>query len=320
MQTKTLVTRWLPNEVIEKLQTVSRVTMWPEVDQPISREFLLREIEDADAVLSMLTDQIDTICMENAKKLRIIANMAVGYDNIDVREARARGIHISITPDILNETTADLAFGLLLSVARRIPESSVFLRQGKWHSWSPFLLAGQDVFGATLGIVGMGRIGEGVARRARGFAMRILYHNRTRREDVEERLGVSYQTFDELFRLSDFLVVLTPLTSQTHHLIGERELNLMKPTASIINVSRGSVVDEQALYTALFQKKIYGAGLDVFEQEPIAKNHPLLGLDNVVALPHIGSASIATRTRMAMLAAENICAVLTDRNPITPIV
>ncbi|PWI58502.1 2-hydroxyacid dehydrogenase [Sulfoacidibacillus thermotolerans] len=320
MRKKTVVTRLLPTEVIEKLQAVSEVTMWPTAENAASREFLLREIKDADALLSMLTDSIDAELIAQGKKLRIIANMAVGYDNIDLQAAKSQGIYVTNTPDVLNETTADLAFALLLTTARRIPEAIDFLRSGEWRLWSPFLLAGQDVYGATLGIVGMGRIGEAVAKRARGFAMHVLYHNRQRKPEVEERLGVTYATFDDLLRQADFVMVLTPLTESTYHMIGERELHLMKKTAILINVSRGSVVDEHALYQALRMGEIHAAGLDVFEQEPIPPDHPLLQLQNVVALPHIGSASRDTRMHMAMLAADNICAVLAGGDPITSIV
>lgn len=320
MKPKTLVTRWLPADVLARLKTVSDVTMWPEADQPATRDFLYREIAQVDAVLSMLTDQMDETLMSHGDHLRIIANMAVGYDNIDLQAAKQRAIHVTTTPDVLNETTADLTFALLLAVARKIPESSEFLRSGQWQSWSPFLLAGQDVYGATLGLIGMGRIGEGVARRARGFGMKLIYHNRQRKTETEVDLGVSYETLDGVLQLSDYVVVLTPLTQETHHLIGERELQLMKKTAILINVSRGPVVDEVALYRALHQGQLYGAGLDVFEQEPIALSHPLLTLPNVVALPHIGSASMATRRKMAQLAADNIYEVLIGNSPLTPIV
>jgi glyoxylate reductase len=245
----------------------------------------------------------------------VISNMAVGYNNIDVAEATRRNILVTNTPDVLTETTADLTFALLMATARRITEAERFLRDGKWKIWSPMLLTGQDVYGATLGIIGLGRIGSAVARRARGFDMRVLYHSTRRNEQAERDLGVQYAGLDELLSESDFVVIMTPLTPQTRNLIGARELALMKPTAVLVNTARGGVVDERALYDALKDGKIWAAGLDVFEQEPVPTDHPLLSFPNVTALPHIGSASIRTRIRMAELAAENLLDGLAGRVP-----
>jgi glyoxylate reductase len=289
--------------------------MWDEEDVPVPRAVLEEKIVEADGLYCMLTERIDEPLLERAKKLKVVSNMAVGYNNIDVKAARARGIKVCNTPGVLTETTADLTFALLTATARRLIEASDFLRRGEWKTWSPMLLTGQDVYGATMGIVGLGRIGEALARRARGFDMRVLYYSRSRKPEAEERLGLVHAELDTLLRESDFVCIMTPYTPETHHLIGERELSLMKPTAILINTARGGIVDEQALYRALKNGIIRAAGLDVFEQEPVPTDHPLLTLPNVVALPHIGSASVATRVRMAELAAENLLKVLAGEQP-----
>jgi glyoxylate reductase len=312
------VTRQLPSEIIAILQEVADVTVW-EGDAPVPREILRKQAKEADALLTMLTDSIDAELLSHAKRLRIVANMAVGYDNIDILAAKARGVLVTNTPDVLTEATADLAFALMLATARRLVEANRFLHAGEWRAWSPYLLAGQSVYGATLGIIGMGRIGEAVARRAKGFDMSVLYYNRRRRVEAEQATGARYCELDELLQESDYVVLLTPLTAETRLMMGEREFSLMKPTAVFINVSRGGTVDESALYNALVEKKIWAAGLDVFQQEPVPVNHPLLSLPNVIALPHIGSSTYDARTQMARLAAENIVAVLSGREPITPV-
>lgn len=310
------VTRKLTNEVIAMLETVAHVNVW-EGDTPVPRAMLLEEIEQADAVLTMLTERVDEELLRRAKKLRIVANMAVGYDNIDVAACKRRGVTVTNTPDVLTEATADLAFALLLATGRRLTEANRFLLAGEWTSWSPYLMAGQSVYGTTLGIIGMGRIGEAVARRAAGFNMRILYHNRNRKEEAEAKTGARLAGLDELLQESDYVVLLTPLTEETRHLMGGREFALMKKSAVFVNVSRGGTVDEAALYEALVSGQIWAAGLDVFRQEPVPLDHPLLSLPNVVALPHIGSATIQTRDEMARLAADNIVAVLSGKEPLT---
>ncbi|MEK3745524.1 D-glycerate dehydrogenase [Brevibacillus sp. FSL K6-0770] len=310
------VTRKLTNEVIAMLETVADVKQWEE-DTPVPREKLLEEIEHADAVLTMLTERVDEELLARAKKLRVVANMAVGYDNIDVPACKRRGIAVTNTPDVLTEATADLAFALLLATGRRVTEANRFLLAGEWTSWSPYLMAGQSVYGATLGIIGMGRIGEAVARRAAGFNMRILYHNRNRKEEAEAKTGARLVGLEELLQEADYVVLLTPLTAETKHLMGAREFSLMKKSAVFVNVSRGGTVDEAALYHALTTGQIWAAGLDVFAQEPVPLDHPLLALKNVVALPHIGSATIQTRNEMASLAAANIVAVLSGKEPLT---
>jgi glyoxylate reductase len=279
----------------------------------------LEEVRRAEGLVTVLTERIDEELLEAAPRLKVVANMAVGYDNIDVAACRRRGVIVTNTPDVLTETTADLTWALLLATARRLPQAAEQVKRGQWTTWSPLGMTGIDVYGKTLGILGMGRIGEAVARRARGFDMKVLYYNRRRRPESEERLGAEYRPFPELLAESDFLVVLTPLTPETRHLIGRDELRRMKPSAVLINVSRGPVVDEGALYEALRDGVIWGAGLDVYEQEPIAADHPLLQLDNAVCLPHIGSATVATRTAMARLAVANAVQVLTGGPPITPV-
>lgn len=315
---KVLVTRQVANEAIALLESAAEVKVWKS-DEPIPRERLLAEVEDAEAVLSMLTERIDEELLTRAKKLRIAANMAVGYDNIDLPACKRRDIWVTNTPDVLTEATADLAFALLMATGRRLIEADRYVRNGEWTSWSPSLMAGQNVYGATLGIIGMGRIGEAVARRAKGFGMRIVYCNRNRKEQAEAETGAEWASLETLLRESDYVVLLTPLTEETRLLMGEQQFSWMKPTSVFINVSRGGTVDESALYQALASRKIWAAGLDVFQQEPLPQDHPLLSLPNVVALPHIGSATEQTRADMAKLAAANIVAVLEGRKPLTPL-
>ncbi|MCM3623217.1 D-glycerate dehydrogenase [Brevibacillus borstelensis] len=312
------VTRQVANEAIAYVKEIATVDVWEE-DRPCPREILLEKAERADGLLAMLTDRVDEELLSRAKRLKVVANMAVGYDNIDVTAAKKRGIQVTNTPDVLTEATADLTFALLMAAARRITEANRFLLAGQWTSWSPTLLAGQNVFNATLGIVGMGRIGEAVARRAKGFGMSILYCNRHRKPEAEQAVGAQYRELDDLLKQADYVVMLTPLALDTAKMIGEREFSLMKPTSVFVNVSRGGTVDEEALYKALAEKKIWAAGLDVFQKEPVPLDHPLLTLPNVVALPHIGSATYQTRMEMAKLAAVNIRAVLEGKEPVTPV-
>jgi glyoxylate reductase len=250
--------------------------------------------------------------------LKVIANMAVGYDNIDVGAAKERGIVVTNTPEVLTETTADTAFMLLLAAARRLGEAERLLRSGGWDAWGPKQLLGPDVWGKKLGLVGLGRIGQAVARRSSGFGMEVLYYDQYRDESAEEELGARYLALDDLLSESDFISIHTPLTPETQQLIGERELGLMQTTAVLVNTSRGPVVDEGALAAALAERRIFAAGLDVYEEEP--KVYPrLFELENVVLAPHIGSASIETRDKMATLAAENLRAVLSGELAKTPV-
>jgi glyoxylate reductase len=315
LRPKVYITRRIPESAWAKIRECCDVEMWQEEDVPVPRAVLEEKIEEIDGLFCLLTEKIDEPLLNRAKNLKVVSNMAVGYDNIDIAAATSKGIMVTNTPGVLTETTADLTFALLLATARKIVEASDFLRSGKWKTWSPMLLTGQDVYGATLGIIGLGRIGESVAKRAKGFDMRILYYNRSRKEEAEKALGLEYTDFETLLKESDFVCVLTPYTAETRNLIGERELSLMKNTAVLINTARGGIVDEEALYRALQNRTIWAAGLDVFEEEPVKPDHPLLTLPNVVTLPHIGSASIKTRTLMAELAAANLLQGVTGQVP-----
>ncbi|GAA0326685.1 D-glycerate dehydrogenase [Bacillus carboniphilus] len=316
---KILITRKLPEEFVNPLKDEYEIVMWNSEEQPASIDFLKKEVEDASALFSMLSDPINEELLSLGKKLKVVANLAVGYDNIDVKAANQKGITVCNTPDILSDTTADLTFSLLMATARRIVEAAEYVKQGKWESWSPFLLAGRDIHHKTIGIVGMGKIGEAIAKRATGFDMEILYYNRSRKLEAEERLGAHYRDFDSLIKDSDFVVCMTPFTPETKGLFGESEFRKMKRTAIFVNASRGAVVDEDALLAALEVGEIAGAGLDVFVKEPISGEHPLLKLPNVVALPHIGSASIETRSAMIELCFENIRRVIQGKQPKTEV-
>lgn len=310
MKPKILVTRQLPAGAMALLQKDFEVECNPN-DRVFSREELLSAAKDKDGLLPLLTDRIDAEVMDHAGRgLKVIANYAVGYNNIDVGAATERKIAVSNTPGVLTDTTADLTMALILAVARRIVEGDAFARAGKYMGWDPLLLVGADVHHKTLGLFGFGRIGFAVAKRVAGFDMRILYHDNLRaKPHLEEQVNAEYVSKETLLKDSDFISLHLPLTPETEHFIGPRELSLMKPTAFIINTARGEVIDEEALATALQEKRIAGAGLDVFEHEP--KIHPALTkMGNVVILPHIGSASIETRTKMGLMAAENLIAAL----------
>jgi glyoxylate reductase len=316
MPEKVLVTREIPSAGLRALEPFDVRVLH---ERPPERGELLDAVRGVSGILSTATEKMDGELMDAAgEDLKVIANMAVGYDNVDVDASAERGIVVTNTPGVLDETTADVAFMLLLAAARRLGEGERLLRAGRWEWWGPKQLMGRDVWGKRLGIVGFGRIGQAVARRARGFGMEVLYHNRSRKEEAEQELGARYVEFDELLETVDFVSVHTPLTDETHHLIGPKELGRMKPTAVLVNTSRGPVVDEAALADALAAGRIFAAGLDVYEEEP--KVHPkLLELENVVLAPHIGSASVETRDRMAALAAENLAAVLRGEDPKTPV-
>jgi glyoxylate reductase len=248
--------------------------------------------------------------------LGIVAQLAVGFDNIDLKEATKRGIYVTNTPGVLTETTADFAWTLLMATARRIVEADKYVRMGKWKvGWHPMMYQGRDIYGATLGIVGLGRIGSSIAKRAKGFDMKVLYHDVVRRQDLERELGIEYTEIDTLLKQADFVTINVPLLKETHHLIDETKLKLMKKTAFLINNARGPVVDEKALCTALKEGWIAGAGLDVFEQEPTPSSNPLLTLDNVVVAPHISSASFETRSKMAEMVAENLTSFFEGKVP-----
>ncbi|MDR6121807.1 glyoxylate reductase [Bacillus sp. SLBN-46] len=317
MKPYVFITRKLPDEVVKPLLQNYEVSMWEHEDIPVPKDLLLSEAKKADALLTMLSDSIDEKILTAGKKLKVVANLAVGFDNIDLKVASREGVAVCNTPDVLTDTTADLTFGLLMATARRLMEAAEFVKDGKWKSWSPLLLAGHDIHHKTIGIVGMGKIGETVAKRATGFEMNILYHNRTRKPAVEQQLGALYVSLDELVEKADFIVCLTPLTSETKNMFTRDMFKKMKHSAIFINAGRGPVVDEQALFDALVAGEIAGAGLDVFEKEPIGADHPLLQLPNVVALPHIGSSSVETRMEMMRLCLANIQAVIEGNKPKT---
>lgn len=313
------ITRKIPEYLLKPYENQLSFRMWEDEEKPVPREVMLNEIKHANGMLCLITEKIDHDFIKSASHLKIIANMAVGYDNIDVSVAKKHQIIVTNTPDVLTETTADLTFSLLMATARRLIEASDLIRKDQWGDWSPFMLAGTDIHRQTIGIVGMGRIGEAVARRAKGFAMNILYHNRNRKPEVEDELGASYVSFQELLEKSDFVVSLVPLSAKTNKMFNQQAFKTMKSTAIFINVSRGGVVDELSLVEALKSGDIKAAGLDVFAEEPIASDHPFVNLPNVVCLPHIGSASKTTRENMLKLCLDNLSAVLTGGEPLTPV-
>lgn len=303
---RVFVTRILPGDAVERLREHADVDVWPD-EMPPPYETLRERVAECDGLISLLTDRVDAPLIGAAPRLRVISNVAVGYDNIDVAAATARGIPVGNTPGVLTETTADLAWALILATARRIPEAERFVRDGRWRTWDPRLLLGYDVHGATLGVVGFGAIGRAVARRAAGFGMRVLAASRSA---IRNAGDVRQAGLDELLRESDFVSLHVPLTDETREMIGERELRAMKRTAVLVNTARGGVVDQAALVRALREGWIAGAGLDVAAVEPIPAGDPLLSAPNCVLLPHIGSASHATRERMAEMAVDNCIAGL----------
>jgi len=313
------VTRRLPQPALDIIRPIADFTLWDREDVPPSREVLLREVTQVDGLLSLLTDRIDGEVMDAAPRLRVVSNFAVGFDNIDIPAATQRRIVVTNTPEVLTETVADFAFCLMLAAARRLVEGDRYARDGKWKTWEPLLLAGQDMYRATLGLIGLGRIGSAVARRAKGFEMRVMYYDPFRREDLEQSLQIEYRPFTYVLRQADFISVHVPLSEQTRHLIGRDQFSMMKPTAVFVNTSRGPVVDQQALAEALAARRIFAAGIDVFEREPVPTDDPLLAMGNAIVAPHIASASIPTRIRMATLAAENLVAVLQGKRPPNPV-
>jgi lactate dehydrogenase-like 2-hydroxyacid dehydrogenase len=308
---KVLITRVLPEGALEIIRRACDADVWPD-ELPPSREALLDRVRGVEGIVSLLTDRVDAEVMDAAgPSLRVISNYAVGYDNVDVPAATARGIPLGNTPGVLTETTADMAFALLMAGARRIVEGADYVRAGTWRTWGPTLFLGHDVHGATLGIVGMGRIGQAMTRRATGFDMRVNYYDPYCDADKAPFLGVALRCeLDELLAESDFVSLHVPLSDQTHHLIDARALNKMKRTAVLINTSRGPIVHTGDLYEALVAGQIAYAALDVTDPEPLPPGHRLLGLPNCLVVPHIASASWATRTRMAVMAAENLLAGL----------
>ena len=318
MEAKILVTKRVYPEAVEYLRERVEVE-YNDSDESYAAEELLARMADKQAAVSQLTDKFSAEVMDKLPNLKAVSNVAVGFDNIDIEAATARKIVVTNTPDVLTDTTADFAFTLLMASARRLVEADKYLRAGRWKQWAIDLLCGQDIHHATLGILGMGRIGQTVARRGRGFAMRVIYHDVVRAEpEMEQDLGLAYVPFETVLRESDFISVHVPLLAETRGLIGTPQLRMMKNTAILINTSRGPVVDESALADALESGEIAAAGLDVFEREPQVEPR-LLALDNAVLAPHIASASVTTRTRMCMMAAENVVAALQGKRPPNPV-
>lgn len=310
-----LVTRGVFPEVIARLENFFEVESNQE-DRIFSEEELAAKIRGKQGVFSTPSERISAQAIEGSPGLQAICNMAVGFNNIDVDAATRAGVIVTNTPDVLNETTADFGWALLLATARRVTEAEHWLRAGKWQKWRFDTFLGADVHGATLGIIGMGRIGQAIARRSMGFDMQVVYHNRSRLDaSLEARANnAKYVSKEELLRTADHIVLVLPYSAQTHHTIGAAELALMKPSATLINIARGGIVDDVALIDALRAKRIAAAGLDVFENEP-AFNPDFLGLSNVVLTPHIASASAPTRQAMANCAADNLIAALTGATP-----
>ncbi len=312
LRPKVLLTRRLPQPGIELLERHVDLFINP-LDVSMSRQDMITGIKDKDGLICLLNDKVDAEVIDAAKHLKIIANYAVGYNNIDVQAATKRKIPITNTPGVLTETTADLTFALILSAARRIVEADRYLREGKFKGWAPMLMLGNDVYNRTLGIIGFGRIGRAVAQRAKGFHMKIIYYEPVKlSHDIEKKYSAEYRSIDDLLKESDFVTIHTLLVESTHHLISEKEFSLMKKTAYIINTARGPIVDEKALVRVLKERMIAGCALDVFENEPEVEKE-LIEMPNTVLVPHIGSASIETRTKMALMVAENVIAVLVQK-------
>jgi len=311
---KVLVTGRLPETVLSLIEQEHHVEINRQ-DEPMDWERIVASVTDKDGLLCMITDRIDSELINSAPNLKIIANYGVGFNNIDIDAATARGIPVTNTPGVLTDSTADLTFALILAIGRRLVEGDKITRAGEFKFWAPLHFIGQDISGKSLGIIGLGRIGRAVAKRASAFDMQVLYHSRQQLDPARERtLQVEYAGLEYLLKTADFVSLHVPLTMQTTHLIGKKELRLMKPSAYLINTSRGPVVDEKALLNALENREISGAGLDVYENEP-ELTPGLAELDNVILLPHVGSATIETRTKMALMAAENLLAGLKDETP-----
>ncbi|MDJ0735765.1 MAG: D-glycerate dehydrogenase [Nostocaceae cyanobacterium] len=305
---KVFITRRLPTD-LEQLQQFANVEVW-EQRQPPPYEVLLEKVKEVDGLLCLLTDKIDKQLIEASDSLKVISQMAVGYDNIDIAAATERMIPVGYTPDVLTDATADFTWGLLMTSARRIVEASQFTRTGKWQTWEPDLLLGSQVTGATLGIVGLGRIGKAVAHRAQGFDMRILYTSNRCDVHLENTLGVEFVSLERLLQESDFVTIHMPLTQNNYHMFGDEQFALMKSSAVLINTARGGIIDPDALYRALSKGTIAGAAIDVTEPEPIPTDSPLLTLDNLIITPHVASASRQTREKMANMAIDNLIAGL----------
>lgn len=308
---RVFATRVLPEEAERLLRAETDLDVWPEYTKP-PQEVLVNRARECDALLTTIEDDVNESLLNDAKgRLKVVANFAVGYNNLDVEAATRAGIAISNTPNVLEKTTADLAFALLMATARRVVDSEREARAGRWGNWHPFAYVGRDVHDATISIIGLGQIGLEVAKRALGFDMDVHYYSRTRKPEAEQRYGLRWcEDLASALKVAEYVSIHTPLTPDTRHLIGREQLGLMKPTAVLVNTARGPIVDNMALYEAVRDGAIWGAGLDVTEPEPLPPEHPLWTLPNVVVAPHIGSSSMQTRAAMAVLAARNILACL----------
>lgn len=312
---KIYVTRKLPERGLQIIRKHFDMEVWPEYAPP-PKKTIIEKAKNVDALATLLSDKIDAEVFNAAPRLKIVSQLAVGFDNIDITEATKRGIYVTNTPEVLTDTTADFAWALLMALARRVVEADKYVRTGQWKvGWHPDMMTGRDIYNATIGVVGAGRIGYAVAKRATGFSMKILFYDVVPRPEIEKDFGAKKVDLDTLLKESDFVSIHVPLMKETQHLINEQKLKLMKKTAYLINNSRGPVVDEKALYKALKEGWIAGAGLDVFEQEPTPVDNPLLKLDNVAVAPHISSASIETRSKMGEMVAENLVAFFEGKKP-----
>lgn len=312
------VTRGLVGSGLERLAEAAEVHVWPDLDPP-SHEALREQAAASDGLLTTIADRIDAEFLDACPSIRVVSQLAVGFDNIDVEAATERGVLVCNTPGVLTDATADLAFALMLAHARSLFPADRALRNGDWGEWSPVFMLSRDLHGKTLGIIGLGAIGTAVAERAKGFKMPLLYWSRSRKPEVEAELGIQFRELDDLMRESDYVSINVALTEETRGLIGERELGLMKPNGVLINTARGPIIDQDALYRAIVEGRIGGAALDVFEHEPLATDHPLLALENVVVSPHVGSATYETRARMTDLAVDNLLAFFNGKQPPAPV-
>lgn len=312
---KVYVTREMPERGLRIIKQKFDAEVWSDYAPP-PKKLIIEKAAEVDALATLLSDKIDSEVYDAAPNLKIVAQMAVGFDNIDIVGATKRGICVTNTPGVLTETTADFAWTLLMAVARRVVEADHYVRNGEWKvGWHPMMFQGRDVYGATIGIVGLGRIGCAIAKRAQGFDMKVLYYDVVRRPDFEKKYNIKFTKIDQLFQEADFVTINAPLTKETKNLVDEKKLKSMKKTAYLINNARGPIINEKALYKALKEGWIAGAGLDVFEQEPTPKENPLLQLSNVVMAPHISSSSFETRSKMSEMVAENLVTFFEGRTP-----
>lgn len=312
---KIYITRQLPERGLNRIKQYFDTEVWPDYAPP-PKETIIKKAKNMDALVTLLSDKIDPEVFNAAPKLKIISQLAVGFDNVDLQEATKRGIYVTNTPEVLTDTTADFSWALLMAVARRVVEADRYVRAGHWKvAWHPDMMTGRDVHDATIGIVGAGRIGYAMAKRASGFDMKILFYDVVPRPEIEKDFGAKKVELDTLLKEADFVSIHVPLMKETHHLMNEQRLRLMKNTAYLINNSRGPVVDEKALYKALKEGWIAGAGLDVFEQEPTPMDNPLIKLNNIVVAPHISSASLETRSQMSQMVADNLVSFFEGKKP-----